>query len=94
MTATATFGVTVDELRDLFTGVPAEDDDWSTTPSYSPRLAVEIARRCDCDTEAKLRGVLYDDTNVDDIPRKALDVIQLAVTRYRAIRVMQGPRGL
>lgn len=90
----ATFGVSVDELRDLFTGVPAEDDGWSTTPTYSMKLALEIARRNDCDTEWKLRAILFDDTNVDEIPRKALEAIELAVKRYRAIRVMQGPRGL
>lgn len=78
--------VSLEELRDLFTGVPAEHGGWATTPAYDVGLAFEICRRTDADTEHGLRSVLFDNSNVDDIPAKALQVIQLAVMRYRVVK--------
>jgi hypothetical protein len=79
----------LDELRALFTGVPAENNEWSTAPSYTVQLAFEIAKRCDSQTELALRSILYDETPCDDIPARALEAIQLAVQRYRAYRDLQ-----
>lgn len=88
-------GVTLDELRDLFAGVPAEDNTWATTPCYTIPLAFEVAKRCDTTTESALRAILFDDTPVDEIPKTALMVIQLAAARYRTHRQMNnGGRGL
>lgn len=87
--------VLLDELRALFTGVPAEGGEWSTRPFYTVPLAFEIAKRCDTTTENALREVLYDNTSVDDIPKDALDAIQLAVLRFKAYRTLNnGGRGL
>lgn len=87
--------VPLEELRALFTGVPGEDNDWSTTPSYSAKLAFELARRCDAKTEFTLRTILYDKTLCDDIPVRALHAIQLGVQQYAAYRQVQlARRGL
>lgn len=91
----AAVGVSLDELRDLFTGVPDDNNEWATTPCYTVPLALEIAKRCDSHTEHALRSILYDDTPPDEIPKTALMVIQLAVARYRAHRqINTGGRGL
>lgn len=79
----------LDELRDLFTGVPAEAGGWATTPAYNVGLALEIAVRTDSRSEYGLREVLYDSSSPDDIPPAALAAIQLAVARYRTMRQLE-----
>lgn len=81
--------VTLEELRDLFTGVPAEATDewcdgWATTPSHTVTLALEIAKRCDAKTEYDLRKILYDTSSPDEIPPSALEAIKLAAQAYRS----------
>ena len=88
MTVTVAHGVSLDELRALFTGVPIEplldtSDPWSTTPCYDVGLATVIAHRTASQTEYALRSVLYDSTAVDEVPARAVEVIRLAAQRYR-----------
>lgn len=85
---TITAAVTLEELRDLFAGVPHETG-WATTPSYSVRLGEEIAKRCDCQHDWQLRQVLYDTTPEDEIPADAIATIKLACERYRNWRTLQ-----
>lgn len=85
--------VTLDELRDLFTGVPDHNGEWATTPSYTIPLAFEIAKRTDTTSENALRVLLYDTTTPDHIPTVAQDVIRLAAARYRMWRDLQTPKG-
>lgn len=88
--------VDLDELRDLFAGVPAdENDEWASAPCYSESLAFEIAKRCDARTEFSLRSAIYDDTASSDIPPHALTAIRRAAERYRSYREQQANgRGL
>jgi len=85
---------TLDELRDLFTGVPAEDGGWATTPCYTVSLAFEIAKRAKVSGEFDLRSLLYDTTVVDDVPGAARDVIALAAQRYRLWRDLASRQSL
>lgn len=75
-------GVTLDQLRDLFTGVPADDGGWSTTPCYTVALAYEIAKRADAQSEFALRTVIYDSSAPDEIPDEALEAIKEASVEY------------
>lgn len=85
---------TLEELRALFTGVP-DRDGWSSTPCYDVGLATEIARQASASSEVALREVLFDDTSPDEIPARALEVIQLAYARWRSVRQLQtAGRGL
>jgi hypothetical protein len=87
--------VALDELRDLFTGVPADDGSWDTVPSYSVKLAYEIAKRADCASEHQLRCLLFDSSDPDDIPGVALDVMRIAAEKWRADRArLRSGRGL
>lgn len=91
--------VSLDELRDMFTGVPCEPslvdgDEWATTPSYTVGLAFEICRRTDTVSDYQLRTLLYDTTAAEHIPGPAQDVIRLAAARYRMWRELsQNPKG-
>lgn len=87
-------GVTLDQLRDLFTGVPDDNGDWATTPCYTVPLAFEIAKRARTSGEYELRTLLFDTTAVDDVPGAALEVIRLAVQRYRSWRDLTNRRSL
>lgn len=86
--------VTVDQLRDLFTGVPDEDGSWASTPCYAIELAYEIARRGKPITDDDLRALVYDTTPADDIPQAAIQAITLAWQRYRMWLSLQPKRGL
>jgi hypothetical protein len=87
--------VALDELRDLFTGVPADDGSWDTVPSYSVKLAYEIARQADCTSEHQLRCLLFDSSNPDEIPGLALDVLRIAAEKWKSDRArLRSGRGL
>lgn len=86
--------VTVEDLRDLFTGVPDDQGDWASTPCHDIGLAFEIARRGRPLSDDDLRQLVYDTTPVDDIPPAAVQAIQLAWQRYRMWLSLQPKRGL
>lgn len=94
---------TLDELRNLFTGVPADspcdlhahgDDPWATSPTYTVTLAFEIAKRANVTGEFDLRRLLYGSLVADEVPAAAREVIALAAQRYRTWRDLQNRRTL
>lgn len=90
-----TEAVTLRDLIALFTGDWIHDDQcWDTTPCYSVTLACEIAKRADTSQDFQLRQVLYGNQDVNTIDPEALQVIGLAVQRYRSHRAAVTRRGL
>jgi hypothetical protein len=85
-----TDGVTLAELSLLFTGVPDESEEWSTSPTYSSTLAFEIAKRCDTRTEKALQMILYDNSKPEQIPVGAQIAIRRGVKLYLEHLASQG----
>jgi hypothetical protein len=75
----------VEDLVVLFVGEPGDWDagEWVTRPTYSAKIAEEVARRVEPVSEVKLREVFFGDWAPDDIELEARQAISSGYAAWR-----------